>query len=138
MWVVQGLASRECGCINGIRLPQSYIFCSNDASDKRAALFAIEELIDAKFSVENPVRIAQMAESIKNAMVTNADPILVKGAEVMGKLVRTGGNLAAEVANSEIKDALERLDKSKQTTEHQRLASCHMLRTLAGMFNRQG
>lgn len=106
--------------------------CSNDASDKRAALFALEELIDARFSVENPVRIAQMAESIKNAMVTNADPILIKGAEVLGKLVRTGGNLAAEVANSEIKDALETLENSKQATEHQLLASCHMLRTLAG------
>lgn len=73
-----------------------------------------------------------MADSIRNAMMTNNDPILIKGAEVMGKLVRTGGNLAAEVANSEIKDALERLDKSKPTPDHQRLASCHMLRTLAG------
>lgn len=108
--------------------------CSNDAADKRAALFALEALIDAKFPVENPVRIAQMAESIKNAMLINNDAILTKGAEVMGKLVRTGGNLAAEVANSEIKDALERLDKSKPTPEHTRLASCHMLRTLAGTF----
>jgi serine/threonine-protein kinase mTOR len=92
-------------------------------------------LIDAKFPVENPARIAQMAESIKTVMQTCTDgKLLEKGADVMGKLVRAGGNLTAEVVNSEVKDALEQLVKqSHQSSEHRKLAACHMLRTLAGL-----
>jgi hypothetical protein len=84
--------------------------------------------------VENPSKISQMVESIRTVMTTSTDPKLVeKAADVMGKLVSAGGNLTAEVVNSEVKDALEQLAKpAHQTSELRRLSACHMLRTLAG------
>ena len=75
-----------------------------------------------------------MVESIRTVMATCTDPkLLEKAAEVMGKLVKAGGNLTAEVVNTEVKDALDDLAKpAHQTSELRRLSACYILRTLAG------
>lgn len=67
-------------------------------------------------------------------MSTCNDPkLLEKAADVMGKLVSAGGNLTAEVVNSEVKEALVQLAKpAHHISELRRLSACHMLRTLAG------
>ena len=52
--------------------------CSNELTDKRTALLAIEELIKAKVTVENTARINALARSIKTVMNTCSDHRVLK------------------------------------------------------------
>lgn len=52
--------------------------CSNELTDKRTALLAIEELIKAKVTVENSVRINALARSIKTVMNSCSDNRILK------------------------------------------------------------
>ena len=62
--------------------------CSTELSDKRTALLAIEELIKAKVTVENSVRINALARSIKTVMNSCSDNRILKQCAQVRSLVQ--------------------------------------------------
>ena len=131
-----GSEARELGGVNFTRFMNDlytrvfHLVNSNEASERLGGVRAIDALIDVSLLGENATKISRFANYLRDVFQPSTDALtLAAAAKALGHLVRSGGPVAADVVEFEVKRALEWLQGER--VDYKRLAAVLILKELA-------
>ena len=106
---------------------------SPDTSRRLGAVLAIDELVTMKAAVgDDAARTAHFSGMLRRLFEDSQDPALLEAAaQTLGRLVRGGGPMVADVVERQVRDALPWLSPRLEPSEARRYAAALVLRELA-------
>lgn len=107
---------------------QKYVVQGNDTNERIGGIYAIIQLIDFKGD-DAGQKTTRYASYLRFVAQGNDTTAMVHAARALGRLVKPGGTLTAELVEAEVKSALEYLQMERQETR--RFAAVLNLRELA-------
>ncbi|GIL87381.1 hypothetical protein Vretimale_1690 [Volvox reticuliferus] len=108
------------------------LFKGNDIARRMGGVLAIDELTDVKLSGDDAAKTSRLAGMLSRVLEDSEDVTLSEAAaHTLGHLVRSGGAMASDIVEKEIRRALSWCDPRVEPSESRRLTALLVLHEAA-------